>query len=401
MIKLNNNQFLEALTDMITSKGGLNKMFKFCFEGLMKAERDVFVSADPLNKGNGYRQRSCLGLGEKFMINIPRDRNGLFKPFLIELIKQDEARVRDVAFELYAKGLTVKDVGDILNKLYGKVYSESSISNITQNFYKEMEIWRNRKLDKFYPVIFIDSIHIKVRRDTVESEAFSVILGLKEDKTREVLAIHNYPTESSTNWIEIFKSLESRGVQNINLVVSDGLPGIECAIKQVYPKTPLQTCIVHYIRNAMREIRPKDKSNFGSDMKEVFNPNISDDTKEKAKVRLKKVGEKWEKKYPRLGKKFKDDAENKYILFEYLNYNYRIRSMIYTTNWIERLNKKFRKTLKVRGALPSIESALVLLSKTSIDIGNSTYSYPISIFNNEEKLFKIEKNVLNLQNKLN
>jgi len=307
---------------------------------------------------------------------------------MLELLKEDENRIKEACFELYSKGLTTKDVGSIIEKLYGKTYSESSITNITKGYYHVMEQWRNRKLEHNWAVIYIDAIFVKVRRDTVESEAFYVLLGIKEDTTREVLGIYNYPTESATNWVEIMQNIQDRGVKNINLMVSDGLSGIEDAIKKVYPKTPLQTCIVHYQRNIMKNVRPSDKKEMGDDLREIFNPNRNDDTVEKARSRLIENAIKWKKIYPKLALKMENDAKNKHILFEYLNYDYRIRSMIYTTNWIERLNKSFRKTLKVRGSLPSVDAALVLLSKVAIDMGNGTYSYKIANFKTEKKLFE-------------
>jgi transposase-like protein len=136
----------------------------------------------------------------------------------------------------------------------------------------------------------------------------------------------------------------------------------------------------------MKNIRPSNKQEFGKDLKEIFNPNLNDDTVEKAKNRLKEAALKWQKIYPKVSEKMSLDAQNKNILFEYMKYDYRVRPMIYTTNWIERLNKSFRKTLKVRGALPSVESALVLISKTAIDMSNNTYSYKISNFNFDQKL---------------
>jgi putative transposase len=305
---------------------------------------------------------------------------------MLELLKEDESRIKEACFELYSKGLTTKDVGSIIEKLYGKSYSESSISNISKGFYKQMQQWRERPLENNWIAIYIDAIFVKVRRDTVQSEAFYVLLGLKDDLTRDVLGVYNYPTESSTNWIEIAKNIEERGVKEVNLFVSDGLPGIEDALKQVFPKTPLQTCIVHYQRNLMKNIRPSNKQEFGKDLKEIFNPNLNDDTVEKAKNRLKEAALKWQKIYPKVSEKMSLDAQNKNILFEYMKYDYRVRPMIYTTNWIERLNKSFRKTLKVRGALPSVESALVLISKTAIDMSNNTYSYKISNFNFDQKL---------------
>lgn len=153
----------------------------------------------------------------------------------------------------------------------------------------------------------------------------------------------------------------------------------------------MQTCIVHYQRSLMKHIRPSDKKEFGEDLRDIFNPNRSDDTPKQAKIRLKNIALKWKKIYPKLAQKMENDAENKHILFQYLDYDYRVRSMIYTTNWIERLNKSFRKTLKVRGSLPNIDAALVLLSKVAIDMGNATYSYKIANFIYEPKLFNFKK----------
>ncbi len=391
MVKLTKKQITEVIKEELKKEDGLNEIFKMTLEGLMLLEREEQTSTDPNNKGNGYRTRKSIGFGSGFQLSIPRDRLGVFKPYILDLLKEDEQRIREICFELYSKGLTTKDVGSIMEKIYGKSYSESSITNITKGYYEQMELWRNRPLDENWAVIYIDALFVKVRRDTVQSEAFYVLLGVKEDYTREVLGIYNYPTESSSNWIEICEDIKQRGVKQVNLFVSDGLKGIEDALKQGFPTTPLQTCIVHYQRNLMRHVRPKDRTEFGSDLKEIFVADKSDDTIEKAKKRLKNKAIKWEKIYPKLAQKMKQDAEEKYILFEYLNYNYKVRSMIYTTNWIERLNRSFRKTLKVRGALPSIDSALVLITKTAIDICEGTYTYPIHNFKNEPKLFFFKK----------
>lgn len=386
MIKLNKKQLSEAIKNELREKNGLNEIFKLTLEGLMLLEREEVISKDATNKGNGYRPKKSIGFGSGFKLSVPRDRLGVFQPYMLELLKEDETRIKEACFELYSKGLTTKDVGSIIEKLYGKSYSESSITNITKGFYKQMESWRERALEANWMVIYIDTIFVKVRRDTVQSEAFYVLLGLKEDFTREVLGIYNYPTESSSSWVDISKDIQKRGVQKVNLFVSDGLTGIEDALKQVFPATPLQTCIVHYQRNLMKNIRPSDKQAFGQGLREVFNPNRSDDTQAKAKLRLVELAKKWRNIYPKIALKMEQDAENKHILFEYMKYDYRVRPMIYTTNWIERLNKSFRKTLKVRGSLPSIESALVLISKVAIDMGIGTYSYKIHNFKYEQKL---------------
>jgi transposase-like protein len=388
MVKLSKKQLSEAILSQLSEENGLNDVFKMTLEGLMSLERDEIVQNDPSNKGNGYRKVNSLGFGKGFRLSVPRDRLGVFRPYVLDLIREDESRIREACFELYSKGLTTKDVGSIIEKLYGKSYSESSISNITKGFCQQMETWRKRTLEANWAVIYIDCIFIKVRRDTVESEAFYVLLGLKDDYTREVIGVYNFPSESASNWTEVVKDVQARGVKKVNLFVSDGLTGIEDALKKAFPKTPLQTCIVHYMRSLSKHIRPKDKGEFCEDLKQVFDPNRNDDTVEKAKKRLIVMAEKWQKNYPTPAKKMKEDAQNKHILFQYMNYDYRIRSMIYTTNWIERLNKSFRKTLKVRGSLPSIESALVLISKVAMDVNEETYKYKIANFKYDDKLFK-------------
>ena len=392
MVKLTKKQLGEVILEELRGENGLNEVFKLTLNGLMYLEREDVIGNNTGNKGNGYRYKNSLGFGSGFRLSVPRDRLGVFKPHILELLKEDENRIKQACFELYSKGLTTKDVSSIISVLYGKSYSESSISNITKGFYKQMEQWRNRQLEANWAVIYIDAIFVKVKRNTVQSEAFYVLLGVKEDLTREVLGIYNFPTESASNWSDIVDNLKTRGVEKINLWVSDGLTGIEEALKRSFPTTPLQTCIVHYERNLMKNIRPSDKVEFGKDLQEIFNTSRSDDTKAEAQKRMSLVADKWLNIYPQVSRKMKQDANYKHILFEYLNYDYRVRPMIYTTNWIERLNKSFRKTLKVRGSLPSVDAALVLITKVAIDIGDTTYSYKVNNFKFDEKLFDF-KNV--------
>ncbi len=387
MVKLSKKQLELVIRDQLSEENGLNELFKMTLEGLMYYERQAFLSTEPKNKGNGYRPKNSLGFGKGFKLSVPRDRIGVFKPYILELLQEDNHRIREACFELYSKGLTNKDVGQVIETLYGKSYSESSISTITKGFYKEMEQWRTRVLEANWAAIYIDAIFVKVRRDTVQSEAFYVLLGLKDDMIREVLGIYNYPTERASAWTEIAQDIKSRGVKQVNLFISDGLSGIEEALKQVFPTTPLQTCTLHYKRNILKKIRPSHKAELAQDLKAVFNPHLPEDSVEDAKQRLRSMADKWEKVYPKISDKLREDAAHNHILFEYVNYDFRVRAMLYTTNWIERLNKSFRKTLKVRGSLPSIESALVLMTKVAVDMGEGTYSYKISNFKDEPKLF--------------
>jgi putative transposase len=296
-----------------------------------------------------------------------------------------------LCFELYGKGLTTRDIGDVMDKFYGNHYSKSTISDINVGFYSLMESWRNRPLEGFYPVIYIDAIHVKVRRDIVSSEAFYVLLAVKEDSTREVIGIYNSPTESASMWDDIFKELKSRGLSNTNLVVTDNLTGIDGSIHKAFPGTLVQKCVIHLMRNLSKKVRPSDRISFCEGLKEIFGTTASDDTKSKALIRINSFIQKWIKLYPHV-KQLQESTHIDYHL-TYYEFDYRVRPMIYTTNWIERLNKDFRRTLKIRNALPSIESALTLMSKVAMDKEEKHYSYGIYQLKQCPNLMRNKQNV--------
>ena len=175
MVKLNKKQLAEVIKSELREENGLNEVFKLTLEGLMYLEREATITQDSTNKGNGYRFKNSFGFGSGFKLSVPRDRLGVFQPYMLELLKEDETRIKEACFELYSKGLTTKDVSSVIDKLYGKSYSESSITNITKGFYGQMEQWRNRPLEANWVAIYIDAIFVKVRRDTVQSEAFYVL----------------------------------------------------------------------------------------------------------------------------------------------------------------------------------------------------------------------------------
>jgi transposase-like protein len=233
-------------------------------------------------------------------------------------------------------------------------------------------------LDTYYPIIYIDAIHIKVRRETVATEAFYVLLGLKEDYTREVLGIINIPQESASGWQEVLENIQSRGVQKVGLFVFDGLTGLDDIVGKVFAHSMKQNCILHFQRNLNKHIRKTHREAFCSDVKVIFDPDNLFYTSKEAVKNLKEVLTKWSKIYPKLKVTInRDDLDT---VFTYLNFNYRIRRMIYTTNWIERLNKSFRRTLKMRNALPNPQAAITLMGYVAMEMTEKTYSYPINSF---------------------
>lgn len=378
-LKLSKNQLQSVINSHIQEEKGLNDLFAMMVNGLMLSERRAFLSEESVqNKGNGYRYASRSGLGSKLQLKIPRDRLGVFQPVILGLLNEQEEQVKDLCFELYGKGLTTRQIEDVIAKIYGSSYSKSSVSRITTDFSSLVEAWLHRELDYYYPIIYIDAIHIKVRRETVATEAFYVLLGLKEDHTREVLGIVNIPQESATGWQEVLENIRSRGVQKVGLFVFDGLTGLDEVVGKVYANSMKQNCILHFQRNLNKHIRKTHREAFCKELKDVFNPDDVFYTTKEGVDNLKSVLGKWSKTYPKL--KSTTNRDDLDTVFTYLNFDYRVRRMIYTTNWIERLNKSFRRTLKMRNALPNPKAAITLMGYVAMEMEEKTYSYPISNF---------------------
>jgi len=382
-LNLSKSQLQNVINDHIQKENGLNDLFSLLLNGLMLSERRTFLSEDQTegNKGNGYRSASRSGIGSKLQLQIPRDRMGVFKPIILGLLNEQEEQIKDLCFELYGKGLTTRQIEEVIAKIYGSNYSKSSISRITTDFSSLVSAWLNRKLDHYYPVVYIDAIHVKVRRETVATEAFYVLLGLKEDYTREVLGIINIPQESASGWQEVLENIRTRGVGKVGLFVFDDLTGLDTVIGKVFASSMQQKCIIHFQRNLSKHIRRTNRAVFCEDLKQVFNPDEASYSAQQAVVQLKETLIKWSKTYPKLKSTInRNDLET---IFTYLNFDYRIRRMIYTTNWIERLNKSFRRTLKMRNALPNPQAAITLMGYVAIEMEEGTYSYPITNFKSD------------------
>lgn len=347
-------------------ENGLHELMEIMLESMMVAERREFLEDSSGNKGNGFRRGRSFGQGRVLEFRIPRDRYGNFHPKIMALLKDQEFECEKLAGSLYTRGLTQSQVGEVFGEIYGEQYSKSSISRMIAYLREDVDQWLNRSLEEYYPVVFVDAVHIKVhRKKKVASEAFYVVLGVKEDKTREVLAIFNRPTESATGWQEMFMELKVRGVEKIGLMVADGLTGLPTALSSVFPSTPLQKCVTHLKRNMLSKVRHGDKKELAEDLRDVFHTGQKGYTKEMAWDNWMVLLKKWGKDY-RSFKLMEKNLEYMFY-FTYLMFAPRIQSMIYTTNWIERLNKDFRRVLKMRGAMPTEESVLVLMGKTAMD----------------------------------
>ena len=381
-------QLSDVFVKHLDREKGLQDLMELMIESMMRSERRDFLDANPENKGNGYRQGKSYGNGRVLEFRIPRDRYGNFHPTILALLRDQEVECEQLASSLYCKGLTQSQVGEVFGEVYGKHYSKASISRMIEYLRADVEQWLTRSLESYYPVVFIDAIHIKIhRKRSVENEAFYVVMAVKEDKTREVLGIFNRPSESATGWQEMFQVLRERGLNKIGLTVADGLRSLEDALAAVYPGTPLQKCVTHLKRNMLNRVRHGDKGDLADDLRDVFRTGDKDYTPEQGWDAWQSLCKKWGKDYHSI-KKMGEKPEYRYY-FTYLKYHHRIQSMIYTTNWIERLQRDFRRVLRMRGAMPNEESVIVLMSKTAMD--KRAYYRALPAIDMDEKLFPEEK----------
>jgi transposase-like protein len=375
-------QVSEILEKIASGKDGYQQLLKKCLEAIMKAERHEFNLVNN-DLSNGFRLSSTYSQDSKMELVVPRTRNHNFYPMILALVKEQDKEINSLAYELYSSGLTTIQIGGIFDKLYGHHYSKASISTMMQTAREDVFGWLERDLDKRYPIIYIDATYWHTRRiDSVSCEAYYTILGVKEDKSREVLAIVNHPTEGSSNWGAIFNRLKERGVKEVNLVVCDGLIGIEQRIADAFPMAEVQLCTVHLTRNLISKVKPSDKSEVLGDIQKVLNPDEQNETQLNAWNKFEEMIHKWKKKYPSLSSYLNNRNR---LYFTYFNYHYQIRRMIYTTNWIERLNRDYKRVLRMRSSMPNPESVVFLLG--SVAMRKKQYLHPIYQFQYESKLF--------------
>jgi len=387
MIDLSEDQLQDSINELLNKDQGLNQLLEMMLNGLMKLERSEFLSQhqDPDNKANGYRPGRAGGYGRELALRIPRDRLGKFKPVLWGLLRDQDEQVRRLCFELYSKGLTTRQVGQITERVYGQHYSSSAVSSFNQELASQLRQWRQRDLDRRYPVLYIDAIWQKVRREHVGGEAFYVVMGLNEAMQREVLAIANIPSESAQGWQHVLQDLKQRGLEQTELVVADALTGLDEAIHRCFPTACHQKCVTHFKRNLLGKVKPAHKDRLAEELREVFLTDQLHYSPQQGLHKLRELGRRWSQHYRHLEKL--TSRQDLHYYFTYLGFDRHVQSMIYTTNWIERLNRSFRRTLKIRAALPSPDSALLLISKVAYEKQQHKYKYPLHSFKYDNKLF--------------
>lgn len=374
-MELTQLQISEILSNYTSSSEGFVTLQSLIMNSLMKHERDLFVANTEHEQCNGFRSRRWYSHGFEFSLRIPRSRSGNFYPILLGLIRSESEERAKLFNLLYTKGLTTEQIGEISETIYGRTYSKQQVSYLSNSCREDVDKWLKRSLSSHYLAVYIDATFIATRRDKqVSKEAYYTILGVLEDGSREVLSVVNHPTEGAICWKEELEALKERGVTQIDLVVSDALQGIENAVCAAFPQASHQFCVAHVKRQILNCASHKDKPQMAEELNEVFTlENKEMGSLSGHKLFITFVA-KWEKKYPIL-KKYKADRNIAY--FTYMDFPVQVQRCIYTTNWIERLNRKYKRTIKMRTSMPSDKSVLFLLASVAMEETKTTYSRKI------------------------
>jgi len=320
-----------------------------------KYDRKGFNSG---NSRNGYYERTLKTEYGDLSLKIPRDRNGAFENQTLTPYKRQNDTVESIIIHLYSNGMTTEEISRIIEKMYGHHYTKQTVSNITAALVDDIQAFNRRGLSKRYTVIYLDATHLPVRRATVTKEALYFALGITPEGYKEILSYSLFPTESAHNWEIVLSDLRTRGIEESLLFVTDGLTEIIDAISNVFPKARHQSCWVHLARNVAHLVRVKDRSEVLNDLKTVY----TKDTLENAEVALATFIDTWDKRYPKMTEKFKNNPS----LFTFLSFPKEIRASIYTTNLIEGFNKHLKRYTKRKEQFPNVDSLIRFIGSYAI-----------------------------------
>ena len=315
------------------------------------------------NSRNGHSKKTMRTSYGDMDIAIPRDRKGEYEPQLIpkyqNTVTQD---MEEKIISMYAKGMTTGDIEAHLKELYDLDISDSTISRITDKIMPLVKEWQERPLQEIYAVVYMDAIHYHVRSEgRIVKRAVYIALGIDMDGKKDVIGMYVGENEGAKFWLSIINGLKNRGVQDILIACVDGLNGFPQAIEAVYPKTEIQQCIIHQIRNTTNYVSYKDLKKLMADLKMVY----AAPDEAAALEELESFGEKWNSKYPKI---YKSWSEHWATLSTYFKYPNEVRKLIYTTNAIEGFNRQLRKVTKSRTVFPSDDSLLKMLYLATMDI---------------------------------
>ena len=363
---------LEELLDRVDAEGAellgpdglLSQVTKAVLERALDEELTDHLGYDrhdPVGRGsgnsrNGASPKVVLTEAGAVDLDVPRDRNGDFEPVIVPKGATRLKGFNDRIISLYARGMTVRDVQSHLEEIYGVEVSPDLISKVTDAVWDELEQWRNRPLDAMYPIVYIDALMVKIRDGVVANRPAYLAVGVDLEGRKHVLGIWIGDTkgEGAKFWLSVFSELKNRGVDDVLIVVCDGLTGLPDAIEAIWPKATIQTCVVHLLRGSFRYASYADRKKLAAAMRPIYTA-VSVDTAEEAMIDFEAE---WGSKYPAIINLWRNSWD---VFVPFLDYPPEIRRVVYTTNMIESINYQLRKVTKTRGHFPTEKAALKLL----------------------------------------
>jgi putative transposase len=340
--------------------GLLDELKRALAERALNAEMDHHLVGEAAegrsNSRNGYGRKTVLTGTGKLPIAVPRDRLSTFEPQLIAKYRRRLPGFDDKVISMYARGLSVREIQGHLAEIYGIDVSPDLISAVTDAILDEIAEWQDRPLEPVYPLVFFDALRVKIRDEgTVRNKAVYLALGVRADGRKEILGLWIEQTEGAKFWLRVMAELKNRGVEDILIAVVDGLKGFPDAITAVFPRAPVQTCIVHLIRNSLDFVSYKDRRAVAAALKEVYKAKDADAGA--AALEAFATGD-WGRKYPAIAMSWRRHWA---AVIPFFAFPADVRRIVYTTNAIEALNAKLRRAVRTRGHFPSDDAALKLL----------------------------------------
>lgn len=358
------------LKTMADVQSALKELFADTLQEMLEAELDHELGYEKHDVANKQTPNSRNGKSKKTItseygeqeIRVPRDRNGEFEPMIVKKHQSNVTGIEDQIIAMYAKGVSTRDIQDHLNHLYGIEVSPTMISNVTNKLIPLIKEWQNRPLQGVYAVVFMDAIHFKVKQDgAIVNKAAYMVIGIDLDGNKDVLGMWIGENESSKFWLSVLNDLRNRGVGDILITCVDNLTGFSQAISACFPKTEIQKCVIHQIRNSTRYVSYKALKKVTADLKPIYKAT----TEDMALVELERFEETWGSSYPLIVRSWRTNWDEIATFFKYPP---EIRKLIYTTNMIESYHRQLRKVTKGKSIFPTDESLLKMLYLATMDV---------------------------------
>lgn len=370
----------QSMDDFFGKEGIFARLFAETLEQMLDAELTAQLGYEPYeakgrNSGhsrNGHYRKTVRTSNGETEVTVPRDRNGEFEPHILKKYQANTNELEDKIIAMYGRGMTQRDIETQLAEMYGIEVSAQTISTITNKVLPLVEAWQSRPVAAVYPILYLDAIPYKLRKDhKIENRALYIVLAVDLDGYKDVLGHWvSDGEEGASFWLSVVTDLKNRGVEDVFIACVDGLTGFKEAIRSVFPQVEIQRCIIHQIRNSLKYVVWKDRKAFAADLKAIYRAP----TRELAETHLLQLAEKWGDKYAIAVRSWETHWDELATRFDYTP---EIRRLLYTTNILEAYNRQLRKVTKNRGALPSPEAIRKLLWLAHQDIARK-WTMPVA-----------------------